>query len=156
MAGGKSANVKIRFWNNLFVTDGVAPLLEVEKNQRDVRFQGNAYWTASGKFLASDRGKTYTSFETWRAAAQQETLNGVKLGVFADPRFAALRALGTLGGEITAEILQEFRLLPDSPLVDAGLDLGAQFGVDPGKQDLWGTAIPQGTRFDIGANELPR
>jgi len=51
--------------------------------------------------------------------------------------------------------LRAYRLLPASPLIDFGLDLAAQFGVDAGVQDYWGMPIPQGKGFDIGASEAP-
>src|SRR5207249_9688586 len=42
--------------------------------------------------------------------------------------------------------------LPGSPLREAGLDLGG-FGVVPGAEDFWGTTLPQGVAYDIGARE---
>jgi hypothetical protein len=51
--------------------------------------------------------------------------------------------------------LRSYHLLPASPLIDAGLDLHGKFGLNVGSQDFWGTRIPQGRAFDIGAFEAP-
>ena len=51
--------------------------------------------------------------------------------------------------------LRNYHLLPGSPLIDAGLDLRAEFGIDVGRHDVSGMPIPQGRAFDIGAIEAP-
>ena len=61
----------------------------------------------------------------------------------------------TLVGLKRLSSLRSYHLLSGSPLIDTGLDLHAMFGIDVGGQDLWGTPIPQGGAFDIGAFEAP-
>jgi len=50
--------------------------------------------------------------------------------------------------------LTAYKLLKDSPLIDAGIDIRSQFGIDPGDRDFYGNPIPQGKGFDIGAHEF--
>ena len=153
--GGGQANTGIRFRNNLLISDSSVPLAEIEPNQRDVMFQGNDYWTRQGNFIILDRGKTYHSLETWRTAVGQEQLDGKATGLSVAPLLTRMDEGETIAGKASLYRLAGYRLLPDSPLIDAGLDLGAAFGLDVGTQDFWGTPIPQGESFDIGACEAP-
>jgi hypothetical protein len=36
---------------------------------------------------------------------------------------------------------------------DAALNLRSVFGLDPGPTDFYGTSIPQGASYDLGAHE---
>ncbi len=153
--GGRAANRAIRFRNNLLISEASVPLVEIEPNQQDVRFEGNAYWARSGNFLFLDRGKTYHGLDEWRKATGQEQLAGRSTDIATAPRLTSLGDGQTMAAKASLSTLQSYRLLPDSPLIDAGLDLPAEFGIDVGTRDFWGTPIPQGQRFDIGACEAP-
>jgi hypothetical protein len=59
-----------------------------------------------------------------------------------------------MAGKRSLSELTSYRLVPGSPLIDAGIDLAAEFGLDVGTQDFWGTPKPQGKGFDIGACEF--
>jgi hypothetical protein len=49
--------------------------------------------------------------------------------------------------------LAAYKLRAGSPLVDAGLNLQSLFGLSPGSTDFYGTSIPQGAGYDVGAHE---
>jgi len=49
--------------------------------------------------------------------------------------------------------LTAYRLQSGSPMIDAGLNLKAHFGIEVGAMDFYGNPIPAGNAFDIGANE---
>ncbi len=151
--GGTADNSSVHFRNNLLITDGEAPLVDVEKGQTGVLFQGNAYWTQGKPFLVMYAGTGYHDLATWRAQTGQETLDGKKAGIFADPHLDRKGVDETLAGVRRFSALRSYHLLPGSPLIDAGLDLRGDFGIDVGTQDLWGTPIPQGRAIDIGAFE---
>jgi hypothetical protein len=151
--GGTAVNKGINFRNNLFVSDAGVPLVEIEPNQTAVALQGNGYWANGGKFIILDKSGSFAALDEWRAATGQERLEGVATGIVADPRLTAMGGGETLGATRSPFDLAAYRLLPDSPLIDAGIDLGRQFGLDVGTQDFWGTPLPQGKGFDIGACE---
>jgi len=44
-------------------------------------------------------------------------------------------------------------LQESSPLIDKGLDLGALFGIEPGKHDFYRKTLPRGVKLNIGAAE---
>ena len=151
--GGSEPLTGIRFSNNLLISEAGVPLVEVEPHQKDVTFLGNAYWVRGGKFIALDRGATYDSLEGWRAATGRERWQGKATGIFADPEVSSGVASESMAGKRALSTLAAFRLLPGSPLIDAGLDLEAAFGLDVGPRDFWGTPLPQSKGFDVGACE---
>lgn len=152
--GGSEPNKQIKLWNNLLISEGGVPLVEVEPRQ-DMSFQGNAYWTTGGKFVVLDAGTAYASLDQWRAATGQERLHNEATGLTVDPRLTAMNSGETLAGQRPLSDLTAYRPLPDSPLIDAGLDLAREFGINVGQHDYWGTPVPQGRGFDIGACEAP-
>jgi hypothetical protein len=136
---------RMTFRNNIFVS-GEA---QIEGGSDNGRFEGNLYWAmGDGGFLVDG----YKNFEAWTAATGQEMIGGTLAGRYADP---LLRKNGTglLTDPAHLPNLPEYQILPGSPAIDAGLDLRELFKMDPGKRDFYGTAIPRGTRFDIGAHE---
>jgi hypothetical protein len=147
--------VNVRFRNNLVVSTGGVPLVEVPKDQPGLLFQGNNYWATDGRLQIKWVGKTYESLDAWRAATGQETVDGLPTGLSVDPRISELGQGVTLGDALLLPTLRSYRLLPDSPLIDAGLDLPKLFGLSVGANDLWRTPIPQGRSTDIGAHEAP-
>ena len=153
--GGSEPLTAIRFFNNLLMAGPGVPLVEVEPRQEKITFQGNAYWPRGGSFMVLDRGARYTTLESWRAATGEERGEGGATGIAADPKLTAVNAGESMGGRRALATLSAFRLLPGSPLIDAGLDLAARFGLDVGAQDFWGTPLPQGRGFDVGACEAP-
>ena len=153
--GGSEPNKKIRFWNNLLISDGGVPLVEIEPGQ-DVAFQGNDYWATGGKLVFIDSGAMYGSLEQWRAAAGRESLRGAPTGLAADPKLAGMKSNETMAGKGPLSDLAAYRLLSGSPLINAGLDLRKEFGINVGKQDFWGAPIPPGGGLAIGACEVPQ
>jgi hypothetical protein len=152
--GGTEPNKQIEFWNNLLISKGGVPLVEIEPRQ-DVGFDGNAYWATGDKFTVIDGGTTYASLDQWRAATGRERLHDGPTGLAVEPGVTAMSSGETMGGKRPLSDLAAYRLLRDSPLIDAGLNLTREFGINVGQHDYWGTPIPQDRGFDIGACEAP-
>lgn len=110
--------------------------------------QGNLYW-ASGE-VPDFQG--HDSLEAWREAMGQELQEGAPVGVYADPLLQDPGRGGTLGDVHALATLDAYHLLAGSPAIDAGRDPRA-FGSDPGPVDFFGTALPQGVGYDLGAQE---
>jgi hypothetical protein len=55
---------------------------------------------------------------------------------------------------INQESIGGYVPLPESPLVDGGLDLKVLLNLDAGERDLLGTTIPSKNNYDIGAIEF--
>ena len=139
--------------NNILLASGV-PLVEATTTAlagaADLRFENNDYF--GGAPLAIRGGAQYSSLASWRATGQ-ETLPGVPMGLSVDPRLVAAGAGPTLGDADALTSLDAYRLSSGSPMIDAGLDLAARYGIDAGATDFYGTPLFAGGGYDIGATE---
>lgn len=141
-------NTKV--FNNLFVTANNQKLVAGKPDKATATFVSNAYWAIGGEFNIAG----YKSLEAWRAATGQEMLNGKPVGLVVDPKLMDMGKSITIGDPTKLRTLTAYRLQKNSPLIDAGLDLRSLFGIDPGNRDFFGTSIPQGKAYDIGAHEI--
>lgn len=144
--------------NNIIITTSTTKLVEVTPTQLDgaidLRFENNAYFsaTATPKYLWGS--VTYTSLASWRTATGQETVNGTAAGFEGDPLLKAAGAAATLDDATAIDRIEAYRLNPGSRAINAGLDLFTLAGVRMGTADYYGTATPQGAAYDIGAHEF--
>ena len=61
---------------------------------------------------------------------------------------------GTFNNADKLTTLTAYKLQSSSPVKNTGLDLKATFGLSSvGSRDFWGTGLPQGGKYDIGADE---
>jgi hypothetical protein len=86
-------------------------------------------------------------------ATGQEMYRSRATGLNANPRLVDPGNGGTIGDADRLPTLAAYKLRAGSPLVDAGLNLRRLFGLSPGPTDFYGTSIPQGTGYDVGAHE---
>jgi len=145
----------VRFRNNIFQTSGGVPLITALGGvfDADIQFQGNTYWSGDDAFRIESGETSYASLEDWRNATTQETMDGASVGHQVDPRLAAPGQGGTIGDADLLHTLSAYRLRRTSPLKDAGLNLAALFGVDPGPQDFYGNSLADVSAFSVGAHE---
>ncbi|MFC2172408.1 beta-glucosidase [Acidobacteriota bacterium] len=144
------------FRNNILVTEGGVPLVNSDTDHPAARavFQGNAYYagTVPADFEIRWGGIPYADLASWRATGQET--NGVDdTGLQEDPGLTAPGAGGTIGDPYNLGSLSAYTLLSSSSLIHAGLDLQALFAIDAGRWDFFGTVLPQGAAYDVGAHE---
>jgi hypothetical protein len=159
--GGEPACVRVweragdglRFFNNLFLTRGGVPAVLCEQRGDGVRFRGNAYWDVEGRLKICDGG-SYTSLAQWRAAAGQERWRGNDVGLQVNPLLRGFALKDSTRPVVSDAGPGALRLRSGSPLIDAGLDIDAPPLTIRIDRDFSGTAVPQGPRPDIGANEF--
>ncbi len=89
----------------------------------------------------------------WSNATGQEKLNNAAVGLNVDPQLGSAGGGGTIANADQLSTLSAYRIASNSPLIDAGVGL-AEFGINVGTQDFFGTTLPQGSGPDIGANEV--
>jgi hypothetical protein len=147
-----TTNVHVR--NNVFSTGASVPVVEIgdDADHTGLLLQGNAYWSGGGPLTIRWGRTTFRDLAAWREATGQERFMGRDTGLFADPKLANAGNGQAINDPDTLRNLTAYRVEAGSPLLDAGLNL-RDVGVDPGPHDYYLTTIPQGTRFDIGANE---
>ncbi len=145
-----TSNVQIR--NNVFMTTGGVPALNVSAGQNGLVLQGNDYWPTGGSLTMIWAGAGYTSLSSFRSATVQETYNGAPVGMNVDPNFLAPGVGGTLNNPDLLYTLTAYRLQAGSPMIDAGMWM-TTFGTNPGPIDFLDTKTYRGNAYDIGAVE---
>jgi hypothetical protein len=149
-----TTNVRIR--NNIFQTTGGLMIAEIPAKHTGLVFQGNDYWSSGAAFKLKSFAKTYSSVAAWSKSTGYETLNGQTVGLQLDPGLNAPGAAGTIGNaDLLETSLDAYKLRPDSPLINRGLNLFSRFGINPGPRDFFGTPLPTTSDYlyDIGAHE---
>jgi hypothetical protein len=141
-----TTNVHIR--NNILVTTGGLPLVIVNAGQSGLVFDHNDYWSSGTAFSIVDTGVNYSSLSAWRSATGQEP----SVGLSVDPLLTSPGNGGTVGNADNLVSLSAYKLQSSSPMINAALNLNAS-GVSMGSVDFYGVTTPQGTAYDIGANE---
>ncbi len=150
----------IRFWNNVFVVKGGERFVDIDRNwaRNYFDFQNNVYWAVDGDYSGGWvwGDATFHTLDDWRQAPRApEMLGGQPVGLMEDPRIVDLVEGAQPKSVAEMKEMPAFRLLVDSPLRNAGLDLRTPaFGsIDVGEQDFFGGTIPSGDDFDIGPHE---
>ncbi|HEX8523050.1 MAG TPA: right-handed parallel beta-helix repeat-containing protein [Tepidisphaeraceae bacterium] len=130
----------VRLLNNLLMVDKAGPgddpkMISLTQGPGGL-FDGNAYWNdgESGIFNPADLRALYLDL------ARQHKLHGP---AGQGPTLKDAQLLDTL---------VEYTLNDDSPLIDRGINLLAQYGIDPGGYDFYGLNL-RGDAWDIGASE---
>lgn len=149
-----NATTNIHLRNNIFVTTNGLTLIDVASGQSGILFQGNDYYASGAAFVLRWYGTGYSSLSAWRTATGQESVGSTNTGTNANPQLTSPGGGGTIGNADLLNALTAYRLRSASPMINAGLDLFARFGIQPGPHDFFGTPIPQAGAFDIGANEF--
>jgi hypothetical protein len=147
----------VHFRNNIFQVTGGLSLIDTAGTQAgtDLLFQGNDYYTSGTAFHIYYDGIAYGSLVDWRAATVQEQLNGNPVGFNVDPQLQNPGGGGTIGNADLLDTLTAYLLKSTSPVKNAGLDLMALFGINPGPHDFYGHPIPAGAGYAIGADDEP-
>jgi Right handed beta helix region len=155
--------------NNIFESTGGVPAVFWDGSGTGNLFQGNDYWSGKSPLTIDWNGVTYNTLQSWRAATGQETVHGLPSGLNVQPGLTDAGGGGTIGNADRLITLTAYELEPNSPLADAGLDLGAfgqtwdpyQFGDDgfidrffaDTATDFYENLLPFAGPFSIGANQ---
>ncbi len=135
----------MNFRNNIFVSGGT-----LNMNKGLLNFQGNCYYSLSGSYNFDG----YSTVDAWANATGAEKLNGIVVGLQGDPGLVAPGNGEPITSPRQLASVNAYKLSDGSAIViDKGLDLLAEFGFDPGSNDFYGTPIPVGAQFDVGAHE---
>jgi hypothetical protein len=116
-------------------------------------FKGNCYWSSGSPIEIYWGGTTYYSLADWQSATGQEMLDGSPVGFECDPQLINAGGGGTIGDPRLLYALDAYKLQDTSPLIDTGVDIQAEFGINPGPIDYYSTSIPQNGSYDVGAYE---
>ena len=141
--------------NNVLYSDAEGPMGAADPAAvLDLRFEGNAYFDPTGRYGVVWGPDEIAGIDAWSQMSGQERIDGQPVWRLGDPGLCDPGRGGVVYPRGLAT-LRAYRPKGGSPLVDAGLELRARFGVDPGGRDLVGTGVPQGQGIDVGALEQP-
>lgn len=149
------SNPAMRFFNNIFILRGEGKFV-CEKTDIatdcNLTFLNNCYWRldGSGKWIDCN------SLDEWREKTGQEMLNGMPVGIYADPLLINPGTEGKLTDPTKLPEFFSYMIKEGSPCIDAGLNLKKQFGIDNGEKDFYGNLLPSDGRCDIGIHNLEK
>jgi hypothetical protein len=143
-------------YNNIIMTVPGKRVVSLSDTSGGWFFRNNCYWSSGGPLEIIWGDKTYTSLKSWRSATGQEKLDGSDVGFETDPKLVNPGGGGTIGDVRRLGSLEAYKLRPDSPAVDAGVDIRELLEVDVGERDYYGGEIPSVEKFDIGAHEVSK
>ena len=138
-------NDNISFQNNILIAENGADLVHVPKGY-DAHFSGNLYHT-SGTFSIKYKGTTYSSLSAFRSTGN-EIFNGRETGVEADPLLKAAGNGGTIGFGNALSNLTAYKLLNNSPAIDAGVVVDQ----NTAEADFYGNTIKTDSAPEVGAH----
>jgi hypothetical protein len=141
------SGVKIR--NNIFVTDNNNLLVQGNPSTAVAKFENNSYWASGGTFSVAG----YSSLNDWQNNESQEKYNANFVGFATNPQVKNAGGGQTIGNTDFLDTLTAYQLQINSPLLDKGLDLQAEFGINPGNVDFYGNYLPQHSQLDLGVHE---
>jgi Right handed beta helix region len=133
--------------NNILYSPANAWVLNAETFAPTITFSGNDYY-AAGTFRIKWNNTTYSTLATWKTASSKESGTGLT----ANPLLVAAGGAGTLGGYVPLS-LPHYQLTAGSTMINAGRDIATQFGASIGTRDFYGTSLPVGAGYEVGAYE---
>lgn len=143
--GGSTTNENLYLHNNIIVTDGKIPLLDIESGQKNIIFSNNAYWCSGKPFFIHFDGSSFNNLREW-----QQLKNNGKNDLFINPVITQTEKSETIGNAHWLNRLKSYRLAANSPVVKKGMKHGI-FYMPLSKNDLWCNKIPLNSNPDIGA-----
>jgi hypothetical protein len=133
----EGAPSNLHFRNNIFVRTTAGSLLDMPNLTYSGWLFNGDDWYASGNPISMQwDGTTYSTFAAWKTASSQEAA-----GVSVTPLFVVSGSGSAL-----------YKLQATSTLIDAGVNLAA-VPLTTGGRDFFGSFVPSGAGFDIGAAE---
>jgi len=150
---GKSYIHNTKIYNNIIVTAPGKKAVDIPIPTDEWTFKGNCYWTCGGNIKIAWNKNVYTNLDEWRNKTNQEMLNGDPVGFEADPKLKKPGDGGTISDPARLAALLNYKLEPESPLIDKALNLKSLFKINPGSRDFNGTTLPQFSGYDVGACE---
>jgi hypothetical protein len=127
--------------NNIFVNSTGLFVQARGDPSAAVVLTGNCYYSAAG-FQIDWAGVRHTSYASWQTATNQEKIGASNVGFNVNP---GLVGLGSTD-------LNSYKLTLSSPLLNNGVDLYSNYGINPAAQDYFGGAVPKSGPFSVGAS----
>ena len=149
----------VHFVNNIIDTSGGAALINIPQSEaegaQNLTFTGNVYWTNGSAFKIIDGNTTVSSLASWQSDGQ-ETWNGKKYGIFANPEFASSNTAVATPEASTSSLASAaagYKLQSNSPALSESLSVTSMYGLSTGGLDYYGDIIGSTAATVAGAYE---
>jgi hypothetical protein len=109
----------------------------------NLTFTGNIYYTNGSAFKIIDGSSTISSLASWQSKGQ-ETWDGKKYGIFANPDFVSSNTAVATPSASTSSLASAaagYKLESNSPALSESLSLTSMYGVSTGGLDYFGNSI---------------
>jgi hypothetical protein len=144
----------VHFINNIIDSDG-SNLINIPYSEaigaQNLTFDGNVYYSNGYTPVFIDGKNTAHSLAQWQSLGQ-ETLNGKKVGLFANPDFVAAGTAGVVNVSGLPSITQ-YELKSGSPVFAQSMNLTAQFGIATPATDFYGTKLASNEALVAGVEQ---
>lgn len=132
----------VAFYNNILIQLGSGHVVSAPSaySTSTALFQGNVYYGANGTTIKWGV-PIYTSLTTWRATTNQEKIGSSDVGAIVNPLLVDMNAQPAITSATDIRTITNVMLQPGSPVIETGLDLQAQFGVNPGTRDYFAQTL---------------
>ncbi len=131
--------------NNIFAMRGNASFVHAI-GRATVR--GNIYWNYDN----TGDWDGFKSLTEWRNATGNEMLDGVQVGLNQDPLLVNPGVAIKITEPAKKSSLASYKLKPESPCINAAIDLPKTINLNHGASDFYGAKLKTGTS-DVGAHE---
>lgn len=130
--------------NNIVRTSNAGTIDIVKTlNNPNCTLSGNDYFS-TGAFRITWNGTAYSTYATWQTATSKEKILGANVGFNTDPLL-----LGTNPSSASMN-MDLMRLNASSPLLNTGVNLFSNYGINPGATDWFGNSISTGGNWSVG------
>lgn len=145
-ADHNGGNLNFTIASNIFVnSSSLVVQTGSTHNPSGVLMRGNDYWGVGGTTQFQWFGTTYGTYALWRAGTGQETIAAADVGFNVDP------LLVSTGGTTAAS----YKITGSSTLLNNGLNLLTNFGINVGTTDYFGSTISSAGPYGVGASWVP-
>lgn len=141
-------------YNNIFNSVGSNVLIDIPYPGAEWTFMGNCYLSSEFELRTQWGDNLFQDLDSWRSATGQEQLDGQPTGLLADPDVGIPESTVIIDDMGQLHLMEAYRLKSGSTLIDAAIDISTLLNIDVGQTDFFGTIIPVGRGYDIGAHEF--
>lgn len=129
---------------------GTTDMISTTSNPSSCLFFGNNYYTPN-TFRITWNGVTYASVALWRAAfPTQETIAGADTSHSLVGTYISASGTPFIRGTNALSAAETMRPDESSPLLNVGVDLFTNFGINPGSTDYFGSTLSTAGPWSIG------
>lgn len=144
----------VTFFNNIFVTTSGLTMITQPYDIPTAIFRNNNYYSPNSSIKIIWGHNTYSTLNDWRQKAKQEMDKTTAYGFSEDPHLVNVGKGEAINSADSLNKLRFYDLLPNSPMIDKGLNPSTFPQLHSATVDFHGNKIPYKSKVDLGAVEF--